>query len=606
MLSGQGPGDPWEGEPYPGEPEPYPRDSCDIAWEQLCSCTMHPVMAARSLHCPLPVFGIWPMPTVTFPLSYLQRLTQTPLAQIEQQAFDYGLDVTRHDQDLEVEVTAERPDLLAAEGLIRAMNVYRGQPRSVPDALVDSGYTVTVDPSVLALRPHLAALVVRQAHLQDGGLEVLMQFQEKVTQTFGRQRKKIAIGVYDLDRIVGNLTYTTQVKTDLTFVPLRETTAMTAADLLAHHPAGQLYGSTLPQGDRVPVLQDAEGQVLSLPPIINAAGVGDISATTRNLFIDVTGILDQTVQETANILAHNFLDTGAEVQRVTVITPTGQHSTPSLDRRPVPFSARFLNELMGSAIPKAKLGQVLARMDLTVSGTNWVYVPTYRTDILSEADIAGDLMVALGLSSFQSEPLSVKFHLGQADGLRQFVFRVGDVSQRMGLMEVKGHVLTDPDRLALFTDTYLQTSNAKSRSYSATRTTLQVGLLEVLAHNINAPKPISLYETGEVLHLTATGAGEESQAWGFASLDARASFSTAKAYIQTLLRALGVTYDLTEGHDRPYYLPGRSALVQVGGQTIGEFGEAHPQILNAFSFPEPVAMGELNLSRIYGLTVNPA
>ncbi|MEY3297486.1 MAG: hypothetical protein RLZZ597_746 [Cyanobacteriota bacterium] len=540
------------------------------------------------------------MPTVTFPRPYLQRLTETPLSQLEHQAFDYGLEVTLRGQDLEVEVTAERPDLLAAEGFIRAMTIYHGQPRSVPESLAASGYTVTVDPSVLGLRPHLAALVVRQAHLQDGGLEVLMQFQEKVTQTFGRQRKKIAIGVYDLDRMVGNLTYTAQAKTNLTFVPLGETTPITATDLLAHHPAGQLYGSTLPPGDKVPVLHDAQGQVLSLPPIINAAGVGEITAETRNLFIDVTGILAKTVQETANILAHNFLDTGAEVQTVTVITPTGHHHTPSLNRRPVPFSARFLNEIMGSAIPKAKLGQVLSRMDLMVSGTHEVYVPTYRTDILSQVDIAGDLMVALGMDGFQAEPLSVKFHLGQADELRQFVFRVGDISQRLGLMEVKGHVLTDPALLTQFSGQYLQTSNAKSRTHSATRTTLQVGLLEILSRNINAPKPINLYETGEILHLTTAGQSTESQSWAFASLDARASFSTAKAYLQTLLRALGVDYRLTEGHS-PYYIGGRSAQVLVAGEAIGEFGEVHPSLLNQFSFPEPIAMGEINLSQLYHL-----
>ncbi|MEB3288668.1 MAG: phenylalanine--tRNA ligase subunit beta [Leptolyngbya sp.] len=541
------------------------------------------------------------MPTVTFPLSYLQRLTHTPLAQLEALAFNYGLEVTWRDQDLEVDVTAERPDLLAAEGFIRAMNIYGGQPRGVPETLIESGFRVTVEPAVLGLRPYLAALVVRQANLQDDGLAVLMQFQEKVTQTFGRQRKKIAIGVYDLERITGDLTYTARPAADLRFVPLGATKPMTAADLLAHHPAGQLYGSTLPSPDVVPVLQDAQGQILSVPPIINGAGVGDISAHTRHLLIDVTGIVPQTVQETANILAHNFLDTGAEVQTVTVVTPEGSQMTPSLARRVVPFSARFLNEIMGSAIPKANLGQVLARMDLTVSGTHDCYVPTYRTDLLSQVDLAGDLMVALGLDQIQAEPLSVKFHLGQADDQRRFGFWVGALSQRLGLMEVKSHVLTDPSLVSLFSDHYLQTSNAKSRIHSAARTTLQLGLLEVLSRNIQAPKPINLYETGEVIHLTATGQGEESQVWGFASLDARASFSAAKAYVQTLLRALDLSYTLTAG-DRPYYIPGRSAQVQVAGEVIGEFGELHPRLLNQFSFPDPIAMGEINLTRLYRLS----
>ncbi|MBE9141008.1 phenylalanine--tRNA ligase subunit beta [Nodosilinea sp. LEGE 07088] len=519
----------------------------------------------------------------------------TPADRLAQQAFDYGLDATLGDQTLEVEVTAERPDLLAAEGFTRAINVYNGQARTVPDALPASGRQVTVLPEVLPLRPHIAALVVRGADLQNGGLAVLVQFQEKVTQTFGRQRKKIAIGVYDLDQIDGDLTYGAASLDQLTFVPLQGTEAMTARQILHRHPAGKAYGHTLPAGDQVPVLRDANGTVLSMPPIINAAGVGDVSDRTCNLLIDVTGILAKTVQETANILAHNFLDTGAEVQTVAIVAPEGAIATPSLARYPVQFSAKYLNEIMGTAIAKTSLGQVLSRMDLVVSGTDVVHVPTYRTDIFSQVDLAGDLLVALGIESLQAEPLAVKFHLGAADPLRQVMFRVGDLAQRMQLMEVKSFVLTDPDMLDLFAAPYVQTGNAKSRTYSATRTTLQAGLLDILARNINAPKPINIYETGEVLRFTPTGDIRESQGWAFASLDARASFTTAKAYMQTLLKALGLSYELAVGEAR-YYIPGRAATVLIDGQVVGEFGEIHPQVLEYFSFPEPVCAGELDCS----------
>lgn len=137
------------------------------------------------------------MPTVSFPLAYLQRLTRISPADLMRLAFDYGLEANLQGEALVVEVTAERPDLLAAEGFTRALNIYQDQPPTRVTALSDSGRQVTVDPSVLPIRPHLAALVVRQADLGDGGLEVLVQFQEKVTQTFGRQRRKIAIGVYE-------------------------------------------------------------------------------------------------------------------------------------------------------------------------------------------------------------------------------------------------------------------------------------------------------------------------------------------------------------------------------------------------------------------------
>jgi phenylalanyl-tRNA synthetase beta chain len=536
-----------------------------------------------------------PMPTVTFPLDYLQRLTATPPEMLAIQAFEYGLNATLKGQTLEVEVTAERPDLLAAEGFTRAINIYNGFTRTVPHPLPPSGRQVTVLPAVLPLRPHIAALVVRGADLKAGGLEVLVQFQEKVTQTFGRQRKKIAIGVYDLDQVEGNLTYGAELLDELSFVPLHHNQPMTARQILNTSPAGRSYRSAIPEGDRAPVLRDANGAVLSLPPIVNAAGGGEITAATCNLLIDVTGIVARSVLETANILAHNFLDTGAEVQTVDIVTPESKAITPDLVRRPVQFSAKYLNEIIGTAIPKSSLGNVLSRMDLDVSGTDVVHVPTYRTDVFSQVDVAGDLLVALGIGSLQAEPLAVKFHLGTADSLRQAMFRVGDLAQRMQLMEVKSFVLTDPAILDLFAAPYLQTGNAKSRTYSATRTTLQAGLLDILARNISAPKPINLYETGEVLQFTPGGEIRESQCWGFASLDARASFTTAKSYMQTMLRALGRGYELAVCKT-PYYIPGRAATVLVEGKPVGEFGEIHPRVLERFSFPEPVCTGELNCS----------
>jgi phenylalanyl-tRNA synthetase beta chain len=85
------------------------------------------------------------------------------------------------------------------------------------------------------------------------------------------------------------------------------------------------------------VLQDASGKILSMPPIINAAGIGEVTASTRNLFIDVTGILPKTVMETVNILAHNFLDTGARGSKPWRLSPPRAPTTPSLGRYPVSF-----------------------------------------------------------------------------------------------------------------------------------------------------------------------------------------------------------------------------------------------------------------------------
>ncbi|MDA0674239.1 MAG: phenylalanine--tRNA ligase subunit beta, partial [Cyanobacteria bacterium] len=97
------------------------------------------------------------MPTVTFPLAYLARLTTIPPNQWVSQAFDYGLDATQQGETLTVEVTAERPDLLAAEGFVRSLNIYNGEGRSLPADLAPSGRTLRVEAAVAPLRPHIAA-----------------------------------------------------------------------------------------------------------------------------------------------------------------------------------------------------------------------------------------------------------------------------------------------------------------------------------------------------------------------------------------------------------------------------------------------------------------
>lgn len=533
------------------------------------------------------------MPTISFSLEYLQRLTPITPQQLEQQAFNYGLEATLHAHTLEVEVTADRPDLLAAEGFARAVNIYNGSERLLPAALEDSGRVVKVDSAVRSLRPFIGALIVEQVELGQAGLDALIQFQEKVTQTFGRQRKKIAVGVYDLAAITGAIEYTIAHKDELSFVPISGNSIMTAREILAQHPTGKLYAHTLPEGDFVPVLRDSTGQVLSMPPIINANGVGNITPDAHSLFIDVTGTSAKAVTEVVNILAHNFLDCGAKVKTVTIASSDSDSITPDLQPRAIAFSARFLNEMVGTNIAKKDLHIYLSRMGLETTGTDIILVPTYRTDILSQIDIAGDLMVAVGLDNLKADLGVIQFHTGTADPLKELSHTVGDWAQRMGLMEVKSFILTDPEMLAFFSPNAVQTENAKSRSYSAARTTLQAGLLEILSHNISAPKPLNLYEIGEVLQRSATGEVSEMLCWSFASLDSRASFATAKSYMQTLLKALKISYELVP-YDEPRYISHRAAAVQVNERTIGHFGEINPNILQYFSFPEPVCSGELD------------
>ena len=538
------------------------------------------------------------MPTASFLLQDLKTFLDADPQGWVDQAFNYGLEATVEGDALEVDVTADRPDLLAIEGFARALKVYGGQARSLPPFLASSQRRVRVDESVLSLRPFLAALVVEDLTFTPASLQGVLQFQDKVSQTFGRQRKKAAIGIYDCSKIQGDLIYRAVDWEEIQFIPLGGTEPQTPRQILEHHPKGLQYRSALASGSFVPILQDERGQVLALAPIINGAIVGEISCETRALFIDVTGTNEKTVEELASILAHNFIDRGATVKTVTIQTPTGDRHTPDLSPRCIPFSAKVLNERLGTAIPKLELDAYLDRMNLSLTGSEIIEAPSYRTDLFSEIDVAGDLLVAIGLENLQVDYSDFHFSLGKADPRKAFALQVGDWAQRMGLLEVKSYILTDPELLAGFVSEpapLLSAYNARSRSHSTARPTLQAGLLEILARNIQAPKPLRIYEVGEVV-VPQDSDFRETVYWGFAVLDSQASFTIAKSYTQTLLKALKIPFELASCNE-PQYVPQRSASVIINGHAAGHFGEIHPQILERFSFPEPVCTGELDLGK---------
>ncbi|MCZ6606117.1 MAG: phenylalanine--tRNA ligase subunit beta, partial [Alphaproteobacteria bacterium] len=92
-------------------------------------------------------------------------------------------------------------------------------------------------------------------------------------------------------------------------------------EILAVHPKGIEYGPIIAGHERVPLLRDGEGQVLSLPPIINSREIGEVKVGDQKLFVEVTGTDLLMVILTLNILAANLADRGATIEAVEVVYP---------------------------------------------------------------------------------------------------------------------------------------------------------------------------------------------------------------------------------------------------------------------------------------------
>jgi len=261
------------------------------------------------------------MPTTEFGLGELNSLLGRtyPPEELRDTISMLGVDVECLDREkIVMEVFPNRPDMLGIEGFARALKGVLGvETGLVPYSVLDSGMRVLVDPSVKAVRPYIAAGIVRGISFTEERLVSLMNIQEKLHITHGRNRKKVAIGVHDMSKVTAPFYYTTAGPSEISFVPLDMQEKLSLGEILETHPKGRMYASALAGMDRYPIILDRDRNVLSFPPIINGE-LTRLSKKTKEVFIDVTGTDRNAVSQALSIIVASILDRGGKAYTVEI------------------------------------------------------------------------------------------------------------------------------------------------------------------------------------------------------------------------------------------------------------------------------------------------
>src|SRR3990170_3919544 len=114
-----------------------------------------------------------------------------------------------------------RPDLWGVEGLARALrgflNIAKGpKTYAIRKPIVD----VKVDSRLKKIRPFIGCAIIKNVKLTDTIIRGLMHLQDKLDQTYGRNRQKTSIGLYDFSLITPPLDYTVATPEEISFAPL--------------------------------------------------------------------------------------------------------------------------------------------------------------------------------------------------------------------------------------------------------------------------------------------------------------------------------------------------------------------------------------------------
>lgn len=510
-----------------------------------------------------------------------------------------GVEVEEHTQtEIIVDITPNRPDLLSQPGLTRALMSFLGiKPGLREYGVQKSKLKVKVDPAAKEIRPYTACAVATNLALDDERLRELIDIQEKLHVTFCRRRKRAAIGVYPMDAISGNITFTALPLEEIKFRPLEAAGIMSAKEILETHPKGKEYAHLIIKLPKYPVFLDAKNNVLSMPPVINSHETGKVTIATKEIFIEASGHDMRICEEIVRIMCCALFDMGATIQSVEISYGKRVERTPDLSTRKQQFLGYYINKRLGTSITKEQFPQLLSKMGLgfedgRVQETHYALIPPYRVDFLHQADVVEDIAIAYGYDAIMSS-LPTLATTARESETTLFKNTVRTVLASAGLLEAKNyHLLSSVYQRALDLQEPVLLKSSVSEEYDSLRTSLLACLLKTLSINRTHEYPQQFFELGTVFSSAKEGV-VESQHLAIV-LAGDADYTRSRQVVELLLRALGVTAVFQPVQDARF-LAGRCAAIIVREKHIGVVGELAPQALSAAQVPVPTAGCEIDL-----------
>jgi len=551
---------------------------------------------------------------------------------------------------MQLEFAPDRLDRLSVEGIARSLRYHYGDDRGVDvPSTNDPERTIAVDESVPAERPYVTGAVVRGVDFDDAALESLIQVQEKLHATMGRGRAKGAIGVHDLVALKDapgtggekSIRYVGVEPDGDSFVPLDSDQEMTPAEVVGDHPIGDTYGDLVAGLDRYPTIYDDIG-LFSFPPVINGRRT-EVSTGSRDLFVEMTGTDQWTIDHMLNIVCYSLAARGARIERVTVEYAdgaTGEYAGHTLDRPDLSVTTKTVTHeriegIIGvdldseTVVDCAERAGLDAEQVVTGGGATdtheadsdgepayEVAIPPYRVDALHPLDVVDDIGRAFGFndlapqypdvstvgsrhdrSRLEDAARDVLVGLGFEDLLNFHMINAEENFERMRLSDPRSVADPRPGPVGGAESATIQ--EPYSEDYTMLRTWALPSLLMVLENNTHRTYPQDLAEIGLAARVDPAENTGVTERRTVAAVLARAdaSYEDAKARLQALAGAFDANLE-TPPTEHPSFIPGRAAAVVLDGESVGVIGEIHPEVLVEHDLELPVAAFEF---RLHGL-----
>jgi phenylalanyl-tRNA synthetase beta chain len=301
----------------------------------------------------------------------------------------------------------------------------------------------------------------------------------------------------------------------------------------------------------------------------------------------------------------------------------------------VEVTRQRISQVLGIDPATAKVRSVLTGLGFSA---RWVppdryvvRVPYWRPDVRIDDDIAEEVARVIGYDQIPAMPLAGAIPAPIVQPLRELRERARDVLAEAGMRETISYSMTTMEALTrVLPKEYLaiyppyRLVNPITADHEYLRPTLRANLLMTLASNLRYQRgEVAIFETARTYErpderLPQSGrpfgeealpverevvcgivSGRRADRWGRPGDDA-VDFFDAKAYVEDLMRGLGVEAEYVPVHEFGL-APGRTAEVRVGETRVGVVGQVHPDIAAAFEVEQDAFLFEIVLDDLLPL-----
>lgn len=277
----------------------------------------------------------------------------------------------------------------------------------------------------------------------------------------------------------------------------------------------------------------------------------------------------------------------------------------------IPFEPDKYNKLLGTDIPAEDMIGYFKKIDLGYDeATNEILVPSWRQDLLCDADMAEEVARFYGYDKIGTSLPSGESTAGGKSFKLRMEEKAREIAEFCGFSQAMTYSFESPkvfDKLLIPEDSKWRKtvviSNPLGEDYSIMRTLPLNGMLTSLSTNFGRRnKDVRLYEMGNIYlpkQLPLTELPEERMQLTF-GMYGDGDFFTMKGVIEELLYQTGLRkkaqYD--PHAELPFLHPGRKAQIVYDGAVIGYLGEVHPTVAANYAIKERVYIAVIDMPEI--------